>query len=274
MSNWTGVLKLDMENRQGRTVAKNVYFQGAFKVMRPIYHNKNNYPCYYLLNPGGGYLDGDKYKMNITLEENSKLTLTTQSSTKIYKTPKEKAYQETTFHLKEDSYLEYLPDALIAYKDAKYLQENTIYMEKGATLIYSDILTPGWSPENEDFTYDILRLKTRVYMEDELVLYDHIKLQPESQNMPGLGFMEGYTHLGSLIVIGEKTSKGLLDKLYEEIQKEAGDFVFGLSELPVEGFTLRVMANYTQVIEGIINTCHEIISKEWYGKKPSFLRKY
>lgn len=274
MTNWTGLLKLDMENRQGRSVAKNVYFHGAFKVMRPIYHGKNKYPCYYLLNPGGGYLDGDKYQMNITLEEKAQLTLTTQSSTKVYKTPKQEAYQQSIFHLKKDSYLEYLPDALIAYKDAKYFQDTSIYMEKGASLIYSDILTPGWSPEGDHFSYDRIRLKTKIYMEDELVLYDHIKLQPKSQNMSGLGFMEGYTHLGSLIVIGQNTNDKLLDRLYEAIQEESGDFVFGLSHLSIKGFTVRIMANYTQVIERIINTCHGIISNEWHEKEPSFLRKY
>lgn len=274
MSKWTGVLNLEMENLQGRTVAKNVYFQGAFKVMRPIYHQKNNYPCYYLLNPGGAYFDGDSYQMNITLEEKAQLTLTTQSATKIYKTPQQQAYQESTFHLKKDSYLEYLPDPLIAYKDAKYFQKNTIYMEEGATLLFSDILTPGWSPDGEHFSYEMLRLKTKIYMNGELIVYDHIKLQPESQHMSGLGFMEGYTHLGSLIVVGEKTNDELLDRLYEAIQQETGDFTFGLSRLFAQGFTVRVMGNYTQVIERIINICHQVLSDEWYQKKPSFLRKY
>lgn len=111
-------------------------------------------------------------------------------------------------------------------------------------------------------------------MEDELVVFDHIKLHPASQHMNGLGFMEGYTHLGSFIVVGEKTNDDLLDRLHETIQKEAGDFAFGLSKLAVPGFTIRIMANYTQVIERIISACHHVISDEWYQTKPSFLRKY
>lgn len=274
MSKWTGILEMDMENRQGRTVADNVYFQGAFKVMRPVYLNNYNYPCYYLLNPGGGYLDGDTYRMKITLQEEAQLTLTTQSSTKVYKTPKSYAYQETEFHLKKDSYLEYLPDALIAYKDAKYVQKNVVYMEQGATLLYSDIVTPGWSPEGSKFSYDTLQLKSEIYMDNELVVFDHVKLQPEMQNMAGLGFMEGYTHLGSFIVIGEKTDDALLDRLYETIQEETGDFEFGISKLTLPGFTLRIMANKTQVIERIITSCHAVISDEWNQMEPSFLRKY
>src|SRR5690625_4254220 len=205
MSKWTGVLKLDMENRQGRTVAKKVYFQGAFKVMRPVYHNNGNTPCYYVLNPGGGYLDGDTYSMTVSLDVGARLTLTTQSSTKVYKTPTSHAYQDTTFYLKKDSYLEYLPDALIAYKDATYYQKNVVHMDEGATLLYSDIVTPGWSPEGKQFSYDLLRLKNEIYMESELVAFDHIKLQPEEQDMTALGIMEVNTHIDSFIVIGEKT---------------------------------------------------------------------
>lgn len=276
MSKWTGVLELDMENRKGRSVAKNVYFQGAFKVMRPVYLNNFNYPCYYLLNPGGGYLDGDTYRMEVTLDEKAQLTLTTQSATKVYKTPKSHVYQETIFHLKKDSYLEYLPDALIVYKGAKYCQKNVVHMEKGATLLYSDIVTPGWSPEGERFSYDLIRLINEIYMDDQLVVFDHIKLQPASQDLSGLGFMEGYTHLGSFIVIGEKTDDELLDRLYKTIKNksESDDFAFGLSKLAFGGFTIRIMANYTQVIERIISACHHVVSEEWYQTKPSFLRKY
>src|SRR5699024_5593841 len=196
-----------MEEKNGRTVAKNVYFQGAFKVMRPVYLSNGTYPCYYLLNPGGGYLDGDTYRMDISLEEDSKLTLTTQSSTKIYKTPTEEVYQESHFHLKKGSYLEYLPDALIAYQDARYFQRNIFHMEQGATLMYADILTPGWSPEGKRFSYDQLRLKNEIHMDGKLAAFDHVKLKPDSQHMNELGFMEGYTHLGSFIVVSEKTTE-------------------------------------------------------------------
>ncbi|WP_017549529.1 urease accessory protein UreD [Salinicoccus carnicancri] len=274
MSDWTGVLELDVENRGGRTVADNIYFQGAFKVMRPVYLNGYSHPCYYLLNPGGGYLDGDTYRMKVTLAEDSRLTLTTQSSTKVYKTPVSYAYQETEFHLEKGSYLEYLPDPLIAYKDAKYVQKNVVHMERGSTLLYSDIVTPGWSPEGKEFSYDTLRLKNEIYMDDELVVFDHIKLQPARQNMGGLGFMEGYTHLGSFMVIGEQTDDDLLDSLYEIVDGMEGDFEFGISRLTIPGFTIRILADKTQLIESIVSACHLAVSEKWHQVEPSFLRKY
>ncbi|OCA84111.1 urease accessory protein UreD [Bacillus sp. FJAT-27225] len=274
MQNWTGVLHLDAEDRKGKTVAKKVYFQGAYKVMRPIYHDESGQACYYILNPGGGYLDGDRYQIKISLDKQARLTLTTQSATKIYKTPNTHAYQETEINLKEGSYLEYIPDPLIGYRNARYKQKNVIYMEKGAKLLYSDIITPGWSPDGERFSYDMLQLFNEIYMENELVVYDHIKLNPVLQNMEELGLMEGYSHLGSMIVIDEKADKNLLDRLYQSIDTNSKDYKVGMSSLQVTGFTIRVLANTTQMIERIFSDFHHIISQELFNKTPSFLRKY
>ncbi|RDU36736.1 urease accessory protein UreD [Neobacillus piezotolerans] len=274
MGNWTGILRLDAEERRGKTVARNVYFQGALKVMRPIYHDESGQACYYILNPGGGYLDGDRYRMQFLLEENAKLTLTTQSATKVYRTPKLDAYQETEVIMKKGSYLEYIPDPLIAYRNAKYRQKNVFRLEKGATLFYTDIITPGWSPDGKLFSYSMLQLMNEIYIDDQLAVFDHIKLSPSSQIIAGLGFMEGYTHLGSMIVVGEQTSRELLDRLYQDVHSTEKTYSIGLSMLPVPGFAMRILANSTQVIEGIFSDCHHILSKDWFNKRPSFLRKY
>lgn len=274
MSEWTGELALDIEKKYDRSTAKNIYFKGAFKVMRPVYHDAHSYPCYYLLNPGGGYIDGDTYHMTVNVGEEAGLTLTTQSATKVYKTPTSHVYQENIFRLQKNSYLEYLPDALIAYKDARYTQHNKIYMEKGSTLIYTDILTPGWSPEGDEFSYDTLRLKSEIYLEDELVLFDHIKLEPDKDNMSGIGMMEGFTHLGSLLVIGEQATEEFVQRLYESLEGNFDKVGFGISKLNVPGFAIRIMGHMTQDIERVITHCHQVIGKDWYQTSPSFLRKY
>lgn len=274
MNKWTGELRLEIEKRNQKSVAKNVYFQGALKVMRPFYHDDTGQVCYYILNPGGGYVDGDRYKIDISLAEQARLTLTTQSATKVYKTPTHHAYQETNISLKTGSYLEYIPDPLIAYRDARYKQKNVVHMEKGATFLYSDIITPGWSPDGERFSYHTIQLLNEIYVDNELVVYDHIKLNAAAHNMEGLGFMEGYSHLGSMIVVAEQVTSELLDRCVASLSKYTNNCEIGISLLPVTGFTLRVFAHSTQLIERIFSDCQHIISHEWFNNSPSFLRKY
>ena len=147
-------------------------------------------------------------------------------------------------------------------------------MEKGATFLYCDIITPGWSPEGERFSYDMLQLINEIYMDDELVVYDHIKLTPATQNMESIGFMEGFSHLGSMIVVGEQTSPEFIDRLYHALNLNAHAYKLGISLLSIKGFTVRVLANSTQTIERIFSDCHHMISQEWFYTSPSFLRKY
>lgn len=274
MADWTGILELDAEKRYGKTVTKNLFFRGAFKIMRPVYHGRSNHPSYYLLNPGGGYLDGDTYRMKVSLDPDARVTMTTQAATKIYKTPEQRAYQEAEFHLAEGSHLEYLPDPLIAYQDARYLQKNVVHMARGSTFVYTDIVTPGWSPNDEFFSYKQLRLLNEFYYDGELAAYDHIKLQPDQQNMQGIGTMKGYTHLGSMIVVSETIDEAVIDQLYEKLAAVDEDVDIGISSLAVPGFSLRILAHTTQVIEGIVTDCHNWLSRECFQTQSYFLRKY
>ena len=58
------------------------------------------------------------------------------------------------------------------------------------------------------------------------------------------------------------------------ISNHSKECKIGLSLLPIPGFTVRVLANTTQTIERIFTEFHQMISQEWFNKKPSFLRKY
>lgn len=273
MSEWTGLLRLKMEDRIGKTVPGNVYFEGAFKVMRPIYHDDSGQACYYLLNPGGGYLDGDRYSMHISLEEHARLTLTTQSSTKVYKTPRSFAYQENHITLKSGSYLEYFPDPLIVYRDGCFKQKTVIHMDREATLIYTDIITPGWSPDGEQFSYKMIQQMTEIFVNGELMVYDHLKLSPTAQRFSAMGGMDGFTHLGSMIVVSPNMQNHLIESIYKQLSSSKTVRI-GISALPIPGFSLRILANNSQIIERILTEIHQIISESWYEKKPSFLRKY
>lgn len=275
----TGVFYLEIgKSSNGKSVAKRIYHQGGIKIQRPVYLDMGNTPCFYMLNPHGAFLDGDVYEIDIKLQKDSRLTLTTQGANIIYKTPDKEAYQEAHFYLEEGSYFEYLPGATIGYKNARFHQQNIIHLKKGATFLYLDLITPGWSEEGEDFTYTYLRSKTKVYLNDELVVYDHVKLEPEAQQFDVLGYLEGYTHLGSFMVINENINQELIDEVYEMllafVKEEEYDLKFGISQLATPGFSIRVLGNMTQYIERLAIECRNFLNKKWYGSALGSLRKY
>ncbi|WP_018759216.1 urease accessory protein UreD [Paenibacillus terrigena] len=274
MENWTGFLRLAVRHKEERTIPAEVYNRGAFKVTPPIYLDDPSQPCFYLMNPGGGYVGGDRYKAEIHVGERAQMLLTTQSSTKIFKTLTSPVTQDTSIVMEKDSYLEYMPDPIIAYQHAQYLQNTVIRMEQGASLIYGDIITPGWSPDGSLFRYNRLQLKTIVYYEGELVVLDHLQLRPEVHEVEGLGILEGHTHFGTMTVIGEKATSDFVEQMSDTLSACAGSCKIGLSALILPGFSLRVLASSTQKIEAIFEACQRCVREQWFGKKPISFRKY
>lgn len=274
MADWTGFLRLEAGHKLGKTIASHVYFQGAFKVTRPIYLDESGQASFYLMNPGGGYVDGDCYRMEIVVAEDAQVLLTTQSSTKIYKTKSEPVLQETDIEVKKGGFLEYIPDPIIAYQDARYRQKTNIRLERGAVLVASDIITPGWSPDGELYRYRMLQLKTEVYMDEQLVVYDHLRLQPDMQNMQALGIFEGYTHYGSMLIIGEQATAEFVDELHAVIEEYGGAGRVGCSALTIPGIAVRMLASSTQEIEQLFEQCTRYVRKKWFNLDPVSLRKY
>lgn len=271
----TGILNLEIGlDRNGKSIANKIFHKGGIKLQRPIYLDGGKTPCFYLLNPHGAFLDNDIYEMNIKLLEGSRLTLTTQGASIIYKTPINKAYQEAEIHLGKDSYLEYLPGAIIGYKNAKFFQKNVFHLEEGATLLYLEVITSGWSPEGDPFTFTSLRLQSEIYKDDELVVYDHIKLAPGEQDFNVLGYMEGYSHVGTLMVVNDNVDDELIDRVYELLLEEDYDVKIGISRLSVPGFTIRMLGNMTQHIEWLAMKCRNFLNEEWYSTSLGSLRKY
>nr|WP_318503591.1 urease accessory protein UreD [Bacillus sp. T3] len=131
--NRAAVLELRAEKKVNKTIVADCFYEGALKITRPVYLD-GTVPTVYLIHVGGGFVDGDCYRMKIDLDEQSHLALTTQSSTKVYRTPMKPVRQLTEITLKKGSVLEYFPDPLIAYKDSRFLQETTIHKEEGAIL--------------------------------------------------------------------------------------------------------------------------------------------
>lgn len=93
------------------------------------------------------------------------------------------------------------------------------------------------------------------------------------KDMTGIGYMEGYTHFGTMIIIDERVNKAFLEELHALFEPMT-ELRIGVSMLTVPVFALRVLRNSTQAIEHIQSVTHELLRKRIFGKEPVFLRKY
>ena len=271
---YAGIIDLVLEKQGENVVAPKKYFNGVFRLSPKMELDIEKITSYFIVQLGGGIVEGEKYKIAVEVKDDTRALITTQAAGKVYKCENgHESLQETIIKLHENSILEYITDPLILYKDANYRQENNIYMKKNSTLIYTDGITSGWSPDKRKFQYEKAKLKTNVYMDGKTVLLDNMLIDPREDNIEGLGFMEGYKNFGTLIILNEKIDKKVIEHLREEVLKLNLDVKFGITGLEINGFVLRVIGNLTQDLEEVIGLCHNYIRQNILNSQPLSIRK-
>jgi len=275
-----GELTLRIGQRSGRSVAVQQYHRGALRVLRPHYLDESGQVCYVLVNPGGAYLGADLYVIDVEVEDGAKLLLTTQSATKIYRTPGSFAEQQMTLRLGEGAQLELAPDQLIAYREAGYRQNTHVSVRPSSSLIMAEVITPGWSPDGTAFRYEELRLRTEIHVEScensGLLALDNVLIRPPLGAVTGMAFMEGFSHLASLIVVDPRVDQALADELHAVTAGRNAYTGVSLTAtvLGTTGLVLRSLSHSTEELNRLLGAATALLRDRWYGQQPLNLRKY
>lgn len=291
----TGELEMTVATRQGRSFLGRQYHRGALKVLRPLYLDDTGQACVTVINPGGGYLSGDRYDLRIDLRPQAQAVLTTQSATRIYRTPGRPALQQTRLRLQDGSCLIQAPDELIAYADAAFEQHTTAEVHPGATLIAKDVVTPGWSPDGQPFRYRDLRLRFEVRGEagaagqpGPLLALDNLVLRPGEHGLlqADSPFGPAATHLGALLVVSPHADDDSIAVVRDLLRSNSsdcpapraeppgGEMWAGVSRLAVPGFLVRALGHSTSAVGATLDQVINLCRARWFGHPALSLRKY
>ena len=273
----TGRLELVLVPRGDRTVAAHQFHAGALRVLRQHHLDGSGQPCFVVVNPGGGYLGGDRYELDVTVGAAGTALVTTQSATKVYRTPAAPARQDVRLALGPGAVLEYLSDQLIAYEDADYVQSTTVTMDPSACLVAGEVVTPGWAPDGTVFRYRGVVLRTEVLMGGRTVVLDNLRLRPGEDAVAGLGFLEGRTHLGSLLVVDPRADRELVEEVHGLLaaaEARVPGLRCGVSELPVPGLVVRALGPGSAELTDLLLDVSALLRARWTGQPRVALRKY
>lgn len=267
----TGVLHLKGEKRHSRTILSGFY-EGAFKFTRPVYLDEETLSVY-MIHIGGGYVDGDSYVNEVTLEEGAELSVTSQAASKVYKTISKPVEQVTRIRLAAGSTLDYCMDPLIMYEGARFNQTTIVDIDETSSFFYNDIVTPGWSHNGEPFRYDWYRNKLKVTSGSTLVLYDHLLLDP-GLGVEGVLELEGHSHVGSVVLFHKEAGVDFVEKLSEHLEQQFPYVRFGLSSMDKGGVVIRMLGDNTQQLETVTAAVHTFYRETLLKKKGIIWRKY
>ena len=271
-----GELKLAFKQRNGQTVLAENFFRVPLQVMKPRY-DASGCACVYLLSPTGGIVQGDDYQIEIALAAKTHGILTTQAVTKIYAMPTEGAAQSMRVHVGEGAIFEYLPDPAILFRDANFSQGIVLSLERGAKVVFQEIIMPGRLARGELMAFTRYQSRVEATNSDGLLLYDACCLQPNQQpHLTKLGVLEGYTCWGSWYLIGDfkmpewEPLCAFVEPLLNQSSKSSG----GLSQLHRGGIAIRMLAHNAGTIHAAFQTIWNWMKIEHFELKSVDLRKY
>lgn len=274
-SEWAGTLSLTIDRRGEQCIAVKQFHDGALRILRPHYLDESGQVCYVIINPGGAYLGGDSYLIEVDVAAGADLLLTTQSATKIYRTPNDRAEQHMRVRLAAHARLELLPDPLIAYREASYGQVTTVEMDPTASLVMAEVVTPGWSPDGRLFRYDEVRMRNEISIAGRLTVLDNLLIRPGvGSPVDSMSVMGEHTHLGSLLVVDARVNEALVEELHALLVPLDPDGQLGITLLDGPGLALRALSFSTEPLNAILAAAVDLLRERWAGQKPLNLRKY
>ncbi|WP_371631286.1 urease accessory protein UreD [Streptomyces sp. NBC_00341] len=233
-----GILDLAFAVRGGRTELVERYQKTPLQIMRPLWIDPAlpGMSYVYLMATGGGYAQADRYRMDFRCGPDTQVHLTTQAATKVFRMEHDYASQRVHLTAEAGSYVEYLPDPLIPFKDARFYQRTEVTVASGATVVVGDTLTAGRLARGERHAYRVLATDLRISRPDgTLLALDTLRLTPggEGESVLGPGVFAGHDHVASLFVVtGRAPAAEVADALHGALAPLG--VLYGVSVLPRE----------------------------------------
>jgi urease accessory protein len=270
-------LRLELDPQRQKTVLKEQYSKVPLYTQRVLYLEESLPSMAYLfvISPSGGILQGDRYRMDITLSKDALFHLTTQGATRIYRMDKNYATQVVNITVGEGCYFEFIPDQIIPYRDSRFYQKVLLNVHDNATMVYSELLVPGRVASGESFDYDICYLKTNARNQDgELRFIDIAILEPKKRILKNSGVLENFDVVGTVYILAPanyiKELNSLINSMIESYPKVYG----GATILPnSSGVMVRLLGPFASDVRDVIIEVTRITRKEILDAPFSRIRK-
>ena len=270
-------LKLEENSDKNKTIITDQYSQVPLYAQKALYYDEKlpNMAHLFIMSPSGGILQGDRYRIDISLANNAVSHITTQGATRIYKMNSNYATQLININVGKNCYLEFIPDQIIPFRNSRYYQKVSLNVDPSATLIYSEIIVPGRVAMGELFSYDLCYLKTiGQNTEKKIKFIDNCMLKPKNQNMNTLGMFGNHTVLASVYILTNNECALILNKKINSIIKNNDEVSGGATILPNNsGLLVRLMCNSSEIIKTEIYDIVRIVRKEILDAEFTDIRK-
>ena len=254
------ILRFEQDLERGKTVVKEQYSKVPLYTQRALYLEESlpSMAYMYIISPSGGILQGDRYRIDITLKNNAYAHITTQGATRIYRMEKNYATQIVNIVVDDSCYFEFIPDQIIPYRDSRFYQKVDLKVHDNATMVYAEMIVPGRVASGESFEYDICYMKALARNQNHMLRFiDVAVLEPKKRVLKTLGILENFDVVGNMYILTETKYVTELSKDINSVLQKFSRISGGAAILPHDsGVIIRILGDVANDLRSVM---YEII---------------
>ncbi|WP_327302752.1 urease accessory protein UreD [Streptomyces sp. NBC_01298] len=289
-----GLLELAFERVGDRTELVRHYQKSPLQIMRPLYFDpyRPDLPITFLMSTGGGVIQADRLRTDLSFGPGTSAHVTTQAATKVYRMEHDYAVAQTLLTAGPDAYVEYLPDPVIPYVDSRFYQRTVITADPTATVLVSETVLSGRLARGERNAYQVFASDFELRRPSgELVALDTVRLEPggaagsAGRSGSGSGSFSGSTSIdGPAVLAGHSVmacffavsplapARELADLLHATLAGRG--LAYGVSVLPQDcGAWVRVLGEHTEPVTRALGAAWDAVRRRLIGVPAPDLRK-
>lgn len=268
-----GELRLGFSLRDGRSILHDLYRVAPLLVQQALYWDEAmpELPICSIISVGGGVLQGDRYRIDITVEEGACAHVTSQSANRVHRMDANYASQHQAVTVKSGAYLEYLPDFTILYRDSRFIGQTDIVVADDATLLYGEMILAGRKHHRVDerFGLDLLSLGVTVRRPGGRKLFaEKILVEKGDPTVDYPGVMRGYDAFANILCLTPPAVAARIKERFEtNFSGDAPRAISGVCRLPNDaGLMLRAVGVETYDVRREVRRFWRIVREEARGR--------
>lgn len=270
------------KNTSGNTFISHQHAEHPFHITRPYHYERDpeGMVTLYLQSSSGGIYRGDDLSMDVLLEEQAQLHLTTQASTIVHNTRGIKARQSVDLVLGKGSYCEYIPDPTVLFSGAAFCSNIQIKLGEGSKILFTDSFMwhdPSYKLVTEQGEHAFAGYDGNIKVVDQhmnLLVLERFRLEGKDVLQHNCAIHDSFRAQGSLFIIDQSPSLNCVLGAIREGLSHFNDIYAGASELPNNsGIIIRFLAKDGIALQKALNMSWSISREQLTGTIPKLRRK-
>ena len=188
----------EVRGRSRLVACKNIQ---PLKLLQPAAHSRAAHVV--LSSYGGGMVAGDVIRLRVTVQTEARLIISTQASTKIFRSiDGAVAEQHTVGELGENALAVVFPDPVVPQAESRYRQVQEWQLQPSSLLFLVDWFHSGRMDQGERFAFAALHSELRVRVAGRLVVLDRFAFNPGENIATSPANFAGYQTFFSVFLVG------------------------------------------------------------------------